>query len=308
MVTDTFEYDTYGKLIGRTGTTNILFMYNGRDGVVTDDNGLIYMRARYYSPELRRFVNADIIAGKITNAITLNRYAYANGNPVSNIDPFGLSVDKRGNSETEAPAWQNFIDIMGFDVEQLLSGIEGITMADVNTSLLINEDALGSVYAVFKDIVNTSKRPKGMGKREWARLVNDANNQLDDLYGPASKLAKGLKALPYITVGVDALLGAVENYQNGEDNQEIITDVIVDVTFGATTTFLSSIAAGAAAGAVAGSVAPGVGNLIGMGAGILAGAVAYVATEVVEINDKSLVEWADEGIDWLVDKIGSWFD
>lgn len=31
-----------------------------------------------------------------------------------------------------------------------------------------------------------------------------------------------------------------------------------------------------------------------------------VVTEVVEINDKSLVEWADEGIDWLVNKIGSW--
>ena len=70
-------------------------MYNGRDGVVTDDNGLIYMRARYYSPELRRFVNADIIAGKITNAITLNRYAYANGNPVLFVDPCGLSVDER---------------------------------------------------------------------------------------------------------------------------------------------------------------------------------------------------------------------
>ena len=69
-------------------------MYNGRDGVVTDDNGLIYMRARYYSPELRRFVNVDIIAGKITNAITLNRYAYANANPVSFVDPQGLSVER----------------------------------------------------------------------------------------------------------------------------------------------------------------------------------------------------------------------
>ena len=61
-------------------------------------------------------------------------------------------------------------------------------------------------------------------------------------------------------------------------------------------------------GAVAGSVAPGVGNLIEMGVGILTGAVTYVMTEVVEINDKSLVEWADEGIDCLVNKIGSWFD
>ena len=96
-VTDTFEYDTYGNLVSRTGTSVVIFLYNGRDGVVTDSNGLIYMRARYYSPELRRFINADIIAGEISNAVTLNRYAYANGNPVSNIDPFGLSAE-RGNT------------------------------------------------------------------------------------------------------------------------------------------------------------------------------------------------------------------
>ena len=91
-ITDTFAYDTYGKLISRTGTNKVIFGYNGRDGVVTDDNGLIYMRARYYSPEMKRFINADIVAGGISNAITLNRFAYANGNPVSFVDPFGLSV------------------------------------------------------------------------------------------------------------------------------------------------------------------------------------------------------------------------
>ena len=96
-VTDTFEYDTYGNLVSRTGTSAVIFLYNGRDGVVTDENGLIYMRARYYSPELRRFINADIIAGEISNAVTLNRYAYANGNPVSNIDPFGLSAERGSN-------------------------------------------------------------------------------------------------------------------------------------------------------------------------------------------------------------------
>jgi len=89
-ITDTFAYDTYGKLISRTGTSNVIFGYNGRDGVVTDTNGLIYMRARYYSPEMRRFINADIIAGKLDNAITLNRYAYANGNPAIYIDPTGM--------------------------------------------------------------------------------------------------------------------------------------------------------------------------------------------------------------------------
>ena len=90
IVTDTFLYDTYGKLINRTGTSKVIFSYNGKDGVVTDSNGLIYMRARYYSPDMKRFVNSDIVAGQITNAVTLNRYAYANGNPVSFVDPTGL--------------------------------------------------------------------------------------------------------------------------------------------------------------------------------------------------------------------------
>ena len=47
------------------------------------------MRARYYSPEMKRFINADIVSGAISNAITLNRFAYANGNPISHVDPFG---------------------------------------------------------------------------------------------------------------------------------------------------------------------------------------------------------------------------
>ena len=58
------------------------------------------MRARYYSPAIKRFINADVIAGAISNAITLNRFAYANGNPVSFVDPFGLSAERGENNFT----------------------------------------------------------------------------------------------------------------------------------------------------------------------------------------------------------------
>ena len=93
-VTDTCSYDSYGNLTSRTGISDIIFLYNGEYGVVTDTNELLYMRARYYSPELRRFINADILMGDINNSATLNRYAYANGNPISNIDPFGTVADE----------------------------------------------------------------------------------------------------------------------------------------------------------------------------------------------------------------------
>jgi RHS repeat-associated protein len=54
------------------------------------------MRARYYSPELMRFVNADTYKGTIANSPTLNNYAYANGNPISLIDPFGRCAGTAG--------------------------------------------------------------------------------------------------------------------------------------------------------------------------------------------------------------------
>ena len=105
QVTDTFEYDTYGKIINRTGINSVFltFGYNGRDGVVSDSNGLNYMRARYYSPQLRRFLNADILHGDISDSTSLNRYSFVNGNPVSFVDPFGLSKDEdRGNEKNNS--------------------------------------------------------------------------------------------------------------------------------------------------------------------------------------------------------------
>jgi RHS repeat-associated protein len=94
LVTDRIEYSAYGLTTYRTGTSDTPFLFNGRYGVMTDPNGLLYMRARYYNPYLCRFLNPDptgFSAG-------LNFYAYANGNPVSYLDPFGLNVGTTGDN------------------------------------------------------------------------------------------------------------------------------------------------------------------------------------------------------------------
>ena len=46
---------------------NVLYLSCG--SVITDGNGIIYMRARYYSPDMRRFINADVVAGSISRNI-----------------------------------------------------------------------------------------------------------------------------------------------------------------------------------------------------------------------------------------------
>jgi RHS repeat-associated protein len=62
------------------------FLYNGQAGVQTDSNGLLHMRARYYSPYLMRFLNADPIGFSGGS----NWFAYAGGDPISKSDPYGL--------------------------------------------------------------------------------------------------------------------------------------------------------------------------------------------------------------------------
>ena len=66
-------------------------MYNSWYGVGMDENGLYYMRARYYNVDIKRFINQDVLEGSIASSPSLNQYAYCQGNPVKLTDPFGLS-------------------------------------------------------------------------------------------------------------------------------------------------------------------------------------------------------------------------
>jgi len=98
LVTDRMEYSLYGTLTYRVGTNDTPFLFNGRYGVMNDPNSLLYMRARYYSPYLCRFISGD--PSGFSGG--LNFYAYANGNPVSYLDPFGLGA---GNQNSINSSW-----------------------------------------------------------------------------------------------------------------------------------------------------------------------------------------------------------
>ncbi len=90
-----YAYGVYGEILG--GDTALTgYLYNGAYGVHTDNNGLYYMRARYYNVSISRFINQDILTGNPTVSQSLNRYAYCQGNPVKQNDPFGLCPQEQG--------------------------------------------------------------------------------------------------------------------------------------------------------------------------------------------------------------------
>jgi RHS repeat-associated protein len=84
-----YAYDTYGKVLNQVEDPQVPnpFKYIGEYGVMDDGNGLLYMRARYYDPEVGRFINKDPIG---FGGGDLNLYAYAGNNPVNFVDPVGL--------------------------------------------------------------------------------------------------------------------------------------------------------------------------------------------------------------------------
>ena len=78
-----YTYDPYGKTTADAVVDNP-FQYTGREN---DGNGLYFYRARYYAPTFARFISNDPI-GLLGG---INIFSYVRGNPVSRIDPLGLS-------------------------------------------------------------------------------------------------------------------------------------------------------------------------------------------------------------------------
>jgi RHS repeat-associated protein len=92
-ITEAYAYDPFGRPINGQVSANC-FRYLGRHGVMDEQNGLLYVRARYYSTKRGRFITKDPTTGKDGDSQSMNRYIYALNNPVRLIDISGLSAQE----------------------------------------------------------------------------------------------------------------------------------------------------------------------------------------------------------------------
>ncbi len=79
-----YQYDPFGGYRNRSESIKNPFCYVGEYGVMDDANGLYFMRMRFYSSELGRFIATDpiFVPGQ-------NSYTYVFNNPVRFYDPTG---------------------------------------------------------------------------------------------------------------------------------------------------------------------------------------------------------------------------
>lgn len=85
-IVNSYAYTPFGIIANQSEAVPQPFKYVGQSGVMTEPNGLYYMRARYYDPSVGRFISEDPAGFEGGGP---NLYVYCNNNPVLLVDPTG---------------------------------------------------------------------------------------------------------------------------------------------------------------------------------------------------------------------------
>ncbi|WP_169741313.1 RHS repeat-associated core domain-containing protein [Andreprevotia chitinilytica] len=110
-------YDAWGNPTLKVGSSANKFGYTGHQ--MDGESGLIYFKARYYDPEIGRFITQDPAAGKDEEPLSYQKYLYAYANPTVYEDLDGYensqhcygdpgTCDTRTDEEKERDHQANF--------------------------------------------------------------------------------------------------------------------------------------------------------------------------------------------------------
>jgi RHS repeat-associated protein len=100
----------------------------GYTGQRADSFGLMDYNARFYSPHLGRFISADSIIPNPAKAVSLDRFAYGDSNPLIYTDPTGHCAEK------DDACWNKLKELeetYGIDIDTENYGEDGVEIWDL---------------------------------------------------------------------------------------------------------------------------------------------------------------------------------
>ena len=215
-VTDRIYYDPYGSIVSRTGTTDTPFLYVGQYGVETDESGLYYMRARYYNPQIQRFINVDPVRDNN------NWYTYADGNSISSIDPMG-TMD--WSTQADEFWWGMYAKMQDFQ-NKTVSEIGDFIMDPAGQLGELKDSVVQGVSDVAGGIINGEITPVSIVSGAWDFGVQTAKSVGKGVYQllPGTEVSD-LEAymLGYNVEGaaLDTSVGIVSVYVGGKVGQAV---------------------------------------------------------------------------------------
>ena len=260
-----YEYTPYGSsAVSEIVSRPSPLIHHKFTGKELDNTGLYFYGARYYDPQLGRFISADTIVQSPYDPQSLNRYSYCRNNPINYIDPSGNF-------------W--FIPfiiaaIKGAIVGALIGGaIAAVTGQNIGQGFLTGAIS-GAIFG-------------GVGSLGLKGLAHTAAHFIA---GAASGAASG--AITGDDIGMNALIGGLsagvsERLGNFGPLKDVVgTNLGAHLTNMLRRAFIGSVVGGAASAATGGS--------FGYGAkqGAMTSAIAYTANEALheagELAQKAL--------------------
>ena len=170
-LTNTYTFDSFGKLIGSTGTTSNRLQYTGREFDQATD--ISYYRARYMDSSTGRFLSED----PVRFFQGTNFYHYVDNNPLNLTDATGLQAQRPMNLPlgTAQEYWQPFAD--GF--AEALNRLNNTNCAE-QFDLACHE---GRYTTGSTQMQNTTYRfvPLPQGAGAGAQTVDSKNVQINSL-------------------------------------------------------------------------------------------------------------------------------
>ena len=137
--------------------------------------GLVYLRFRYYSPELGAFIAEDNYLGEDENVNSQNRYSYCEGDPINYHDPTGHAKSVREREmqyglDSTAQNFQNYANGQSY-------GLNLISDSTANAYIQRGRDKAYGVNSAYncESGDNTQKAINGM-----AADINAAKDSAND--------------------------------------------------------------------------------------------------------------------------------
>lgn len=179
-VVETLAYDSFGN---NGGSTRTRYTYTGRER--DPDTGLLYYRARFYDPQLGRFISEDPIgfAGG-----DVNLYGYVWQNPLLARDPSGLD----GDDDWTPGGWADWIEKKLDQAENYGTGLFP-DASGLNTGIHF-------AFGNYKGLIDQLRFGRGIGNYLYGTPCTIPADELFADVGRGSSLfitlAGGARALP----------------------------------------------------------------------------------------------------------------
>lgn len=178
-------------------------LYTGQQ--FDDATGLYYLRARYYNPDVGRFLSRDSVYPDQKDTGQLHRYGYGANNPINGMDPSGHMFFEyaAGSKDAEEQAAERARYVNGYTLAtganlQALE-IQSILSAVVDESIILAIGVyidprqvtvgLGTIYHLQS---STQTKVFAATKNNWGSIASTVGGQSGPLSFPSEKGTGGL--------------------------------------------------------------------------------------------------------------------